>query len=101
MRGAPLGRGLRAGRAEVPVATRPQPAPASPIPTTSPTRTRVVVVEATVLDPVGEKPVELGPLETEEAAICPTTPTEGVRGVLDLTRQRYGFLRSPGSRQRR
>ena len=56
----------------------------------------MVVVEATVLDPVGEKPVELGPLETEEGDLPDDAPTEGVRGVLDLTRQRYGFLRLAG-----
>jgi transcription termination factor Rho len=57
----------------------------------------LVVVEATVLDDSEEEPVETGPLgpemgdEKEDLA-----PTEPVRGVLELTRQRYGFLRLKG-----
>jgi transcription termination factor Rho len=57
----------------------------------------LVVVEATVLDDAEDEPVETGPLgpetgdEGEDA-----TPTDPVRGVLEVTRQRYGFLRLTG-----
>ena len=43
-----------------------------------------------------EEPVEIGPVETEEARSPDDGPTEEVRGVLELTRQRYGFLRLAG-----
>ncbi|MGH2986977.1 MAG: transcription termination factor Rho [Solirubrobacterales bacterium] len=56
-----------------------------------------VVVEATVLDPEAEEPVELGP-EGPEAGdeSAEDHPTHEIRGVLELTRQRYGFLRLAG-----
>ena len=57
----------------------------------------MVVVEATVLDDADPEPVEVGPLGPEggdEGA--GDEPTEAVRGVLELTRQRYGFLRLGG-----
>jgi transcription termination factor Rho len=56
-----------------------------------------VVVEATVLAPDEERPVEVGPegpKEAEEEA--EELPTEPARGVLEITRQRYGFLRLDG-----
>jgi transcription termination factor Rho len=57
----------------------------------------LVVVEATVLDDAEEEPVELGPLGPEEGdERGDPLPTEDVRGVLELTRQRYGFLRLNG-----
>ena len=57
----------------------------------------LVVVEATVLDDAGEEPVELGPMGAEEGDEGrDPRPTEQVRGVLELTRQRYGFLRLEG-----
>jgi transcription termination factor Rho len=52
------------------------------------------VVEGTVLDPGADEPVELGaagPAGGDEAG--DDTPTEEVRGVLEVTRQRFGFLR--------
>ena len=56
-----------------------------------------VVVEATVLEPAEEPAVELG-LEGPEAGdeSGDLTPTEEARGVLDQTRQGYGFLRIDG-----
>ncbi len=51
-----------------------------------------VVVEATVLDPAAEKPVEVGSSGVPDDEL----PTEDVRGVIELTRQRYGFLRLAG-----
>ncbi len=51
-----------------------------------------VVVEATVLDDEAEEPVELAPSGVPEDEL----PTDDVRGVLELTRQRYGFLRLMG-----
>jgi transcription termination factor Rho len=56
-----------------------------------------VVVEATVLDDASEEPVEVGPLGAgggDEGDDEP--PTEEVRGVLEMTRQRFGFLRLTG-----
>ena len=56
-----------------------------------------VVVEATVLDVDPSEPVELGPEGPEggdEAG--EDLPTHEIRGVLELTRQRYGFLRLAG-----
>ena len=53
-----------------------------------------VVVEGTVLTDETPEPVELGaggPEEGDEKR--DTTPTDTVRGTLELTRQRYGFLR--------
>jgi transcription termination factor Rho len=56
-----------------------------------------VVVEATVLDPEAEKPVELGPEGAEGGDPGrDDEPTEAVRGTLEVTRQRYGFLRLDG-----
>jgi len=52
----------------------------------------MAVVEATVLDDSAEEPVELEPSGAPEADL----PTEGVTGVLELTRQRYGFIRLSG-----
>jgi transcription termination factor Rho len=59
-----------------------------------------LVITATVLDDSKDEPVELGPGDAEggderEAE----TATEEVRGVLELTRQRYGFLRLGGLTQ--
>ena len=57
----------------------------------------LLVVEATVLDDSEEEPVETGPLGAEAGdEKADTAPTEPVRGVLELTRQRYGFLRLQG-----
>lgn len=57
----------------------------------------LLVVEATVLDDAREAPVELGPGGAEEGdEQGDPLPTENVRGVLELTRQRYGFLRLTG-----
>lgn len=57
----------------------------------------LVVVEATVLDDSADGAVELGPLGPEEGdERGDPLPTEEVRGVLELTRQRYGFLRLNG-----
>jgi transcription termination factor Rho len=56
-----------------------------------------VVVDATVLDDEVAEPVELGPEGPEggdEAG--EELPTHEIRGVLELTRQRYGFLRLAG-----
>ena len=56
-----------------------------------------VVVEATVLDVDPSEPVEMGPEGPEggdEAG--EDLPTHEIRGVLELTRQRYGFLRLAG-----
>lgn len=56
-----------------------------------------VVVEATVLDDEADAPVEIGaggPEEGDEKD--DPTPTDEVRGVLEMTRQRYGFLRLNG-----
>ena len=50
----------------------------------------MAVVEATVLDDCRE------PVELEPSGAPRTLPTEEVRGVLELTRQRYGFLRLAG-----
>ena len=57
----------------------------------------MVVVEATVLDDSEEEPVELGPLGPRAATSAPTTRRPRTSaGVLELTRQRYGFLRLGG-----
>jgi transcription termination factor Rho len=57
----------------------------------------LVVVEATVLDDTGDQPVELGPMGAEDGDESgDDLPTEDVRGVLEMTRQRYGFLRLNG-----
>jgi transcription termination factor Rho len=56
-----------------------------------------VVVEATVLDDAGAEPVELGPERAEGGdEKGEELPTQDVRGVLELTRQRFGFLRLDG-----
>ncbi len=56
-----------------------------------------VVVEATVLDPDADEPVELGPEGAEGGdERGEDLPVHEVRGVLELTRQRYGFLRLDG-----
>jgi transcription termination factor Rho len=56
-----------------------------------------VVVEATVLDPHAQTPVKLGPEGAEGGdEHRDDEPTEAVRGTLELTRQRYGFLRLDG-----
>jgi transcription termination factor Rho len=52
----------------------------------------MAVVEATVLDDAAEKPVEV----EQSGAPEDDLPTEGVSGVLELTRQRYGFIRLSG-----
>jgi transcription termination factor Rho len=68
-----------------------------PEPEPEPDTDELVVVEATVLDDSEDEPVELGPLGAEEGdERGDPLPTEGVRGVLELTRQRYGFLRLNG-----
>ncbi len=55
------------------------------------------VVEATVLDDGSEEPVELGAMGAEGGdERDDELPTEEVRGVLEMTRQRYGFLRLAG-----
>ncbi|MDX6583148.1 MAG: transcription termination factor Rho [Solirubrobacterales bacterium] len=59
---------------------------AKPEPEPEPDTDELVVVEATVLDDSEDKPVEGGDPQ----------PTEDVTGVLELTRQRYGFLRLNG-----
>jgi transcription termination factor Rho len=57
----------------------------------------MVVVEATVLDDAEDEPVETGPSGPEGGdERGAEAPTEPVRGVLELTRQRYGFLRVTG-----
>ena len=56
-----------------------------------------VVVEGTVVDDAQEEPVELGaggPEEGDERE--DPTPVDEVRGLLEVTRQRYGFLRLTG-----
>ncbi|MCD6014456.1 MAG: transcription termination factor Rho [Solirubrobacterales bacterium] len=56
-----------------------------------------VVVEATVLDDKAPEPVELGSEGAEGGdAKGEALPTEEVRGVLELTGQRHGFLRLAG-----
>lgn len=56
-----------------------------------------VVVEATVLDDATSDPVELGPLDAEGGDVAADElATEEARGVLDLTRQGFGFLRLSG-----
>ncbi len=57
----------------------------------------LVVVEATVLDDAEAEPVETGPLGPEGGdERDDADATEPVRGVLEVTRQRYGFLRVSG-----
>jgi transcription termination factor Rho len=59
-----------------------------------------VVVEATVLDDSDDGAVELGPGDAEAGdERGAETATEEVRGVLELTRQRYGFVRVGGLNQ--
>ncbi len=56
-----------------------------------------VVVEGTVIDDAQEAPVELGaggPAEGDEKE--DPTPVDEVSGTLEVTRQRYGFLRLTG-----
>jgi transcription termination factor Rho len=56
-----------------------------------------ILVEATVLDDADDRPVELGPAGPEGGdERAEDLPTEEVRGVLELTRQRFGFLRLAG-----
>ena len=56
-----------------------------------------VEIEATVLDPEADEPVELGPEGPEGGdERGEDEATHDVRGVLELTRQRYGFLRLSG-----
>lgn len=56
-----------------------------------------IVVEATVLDDATSDPVELGPLDAEGGDVAADElATEEARGVLDLTRQGFGFLRLSG-----
>ena len=56
-----------------------------------------VVVEATVLDDKAPEPVELGSEGAEGGDVKgEALPTEEVRGVLELTGQRHGFLRLAG-----
>jgi transcription termination factor Rho len=55
------------------------------------------VVEGTVIADDGEPAVEPQPSEVaEDGEPEPEGPTEAVTGVLELTRQRYGFLRLAG-----
>ncbi len=56
-----------------------------------------IPIEATLLDPVADEPVELG-MEGAEGGDerDDSLPTENARGVLELTRQRYGFVRLGG-----
>jgi transcription termination factor Rho len=56
------------------------------------------VVEATALDDQRPEPVELGTMGAEagDRGDRDEEATEPVRGVLELTRQRYGFLRVSG-----
>lgn len=57
----------------------------------------LVVVAATMLDDSDSQPVALGSGDAEEGdERGDDLPTEQVRGVLELTRQRYGFLRLTG-----
>ena len=55
-----------------------------------------VASEATALDDANAEPVELGPMGAEGGGEDERDVTEPVRGVLELTRQRYGFLRVSG-----
>jgi transcription termination factor Rho len=56
-----------------------------------------IEIEATVLDPEASEPVELGPEGAEGGdERAEDEATQEVRGVLELTRQRYGFLRLTG-----
>ena len=56
-----------------------------------------IVIEATVLDDKEQTPVELGPSGPEGGdERGDDLPTTEVRGVLELTRQGYGFLRLEG-----
>ncbi len=56
-----------------------------------------IEIVATVLDPGADEPVELG-IEGAEGGDEPadSRPTQEARGVLELTRQRYGFIRLDG-----
>jgi transcription termination factor Rho len=57
----------------------------------------LAVVEGTLLTDTDDEPVELGaggPEEGDERG--DDTPVDEVRGILELTRQRYGFLRLEG-----
>lgn len=76
----------------------------SPAPDEADTDEVDVVVEATVLDDASKQPVALGPLGAEggdedddgDDDDDDEPPTEEVRGVLEMTRQRFGFLRLTG-----
>ena len=61
-------------------------------PEPEPDTDEMAVVEATVLDDSADKPVELEPSGAPDDQL----PTEDVRGILEVTRQRYGFLRLGG-----
>ena len=52
-----------------------------------------------MLDDAADEPVEVGP-DGPEAGDEREQPTEAVRGVLEITRQRYGFLRLERPRRR-
>jgi transcription termination factor Rho len=57
----------------------------------------LAIVEGTLITDAAETPVELGaggPEEGDERA--DPTPVDAVRGILELTRQRYGFIRLTG-----
>jgi transcription termination factor Rho len=57
----------------------------------------LAVVEGTLITDTDETPVELGaggPEEGDERGDA--TPVDEVRGILELTRQRYGFIRLAG-----
>jgi transcription termination factor Rho len=57
----------------------------------------LAVVEGTLITDADDEPVELGaggPEEGDERG--DVTPVDEVRGILELTRQRYGFLRLRG-----
>ena len=60
-------------------------------PTESEADTDELVIEATVLEPEADEPVEVGVGEEPDEG-----ETEPVVGVIELTRQRYGFLRLAG-----
>jgi transcription termination factor Rho len=73
---------------EEPAAAEPEPAAEEPEPAPEEAETDELEVVGTVLEEAGEEP--------ETAVGAEEAETEEVRGVLELTRQRYGFLRLAG-----
>jgi transcription termination factor Rho len=71
-----------------PAAAEPEPAAEEPEPAPEEAETDELEVVGTVLEEAGEEP--------ETAVGAEEAETEEVRGVLELTRQRYGFLRLAG-----